>query len=474
MIIGGLALVICIFLSVTMIFSKYAESIAIDEKVDLLENNVDRIASVTYTALTNQNAITTIMFQNMIDNISYNTKSMIMIFDTSGFIIAESGGTTGSHKHANEKLTKKVLNDEKIVSTDMFTDENGDNLLTVGSSLKYRGQIFGGVVFNQKIPEIKKVYSRVFEQSVLFIIIAMIFSALLFYFAAKKITTPIKKISNAVTEFSKGNLETRVEYSSDNELGELAENINHMASSLQNLEKLRSSFISDVSHELRTPMTTISGFIEGILDGTIPEEDRNEYLKVTLSESKRLSRLVTNLLQISRIESGENTTKKIVFDINELVRLSLIKFEMMITSKNLEVDLNIDDEKIYVFADKDAITQVLINLINNAVKFTPDGGKIVLDVKALNDKAFVSVINTGHGIENDKLEYIWDRFYKADSSRSSDRSGVGLGLYIVKRILDIHGEKINVQSVIDDFTRFTFTLSLANSANTITIEAPKE
>ena len=312
-----------------------------------------------------------------------------------------------------------------------------------------------------------------FKISVVFIFMAMIFSAVLFYFISKKITTPIKKISAAVKEFSKGNFEKRVQYSSDNELGELAENINHMATSIENLEKLRRGFISDVSHELRTPMTTISGFIEGILDGTIPEQSRDEYLKIVLSESKRLSRLVTNLLQISRMESGENIVKKIVFDINELVRLSLLKFEMMITSKNIEVDLTLDDEKLYVYADKDSITQVLINLINNAVKFTPDGGKISLDIKVLNEKAVISIINTGHGIESEKLEYIWDRFYKTDTSRSADRGGAGLGLYIVKRILTFHGEDISVQSVLDDFTRFTFTLSLANPANTIAIEAAK-
>ena len=239
------------------------------------------------------------------------------------------------------------------------------------------------------------------------------------------------------------------------------------------LDEARRGFISDVSHELRTPMTTISGFVEGILDGTIPEENKNEYLKVVLSESKRLSRLVTNLLQISRMESGENRPNKIVFDINELMRLTLLKFEMMITSKNLEIDLDLGDEKIYVFADKDSITQVLINLINNAVKFTPDGGKISLGVKKHGDKAYVSIINSGHGIEPEKLEHIWERFYKADSSRSADRSGVGLGLYIVKRILTFHGEEISVQSVPDDFTRFTFTLSLASYANTISIEAVK-
>jgi len=474
MIIGGLLLVIGVFISATVLFSKYAESIAIHEKMEMLENNVDEIASLTYTAYTNQNAITSIMFHNTINNISSNTQSAIMIFDSNGFILTEAGGTIGNHTHVDKSLAKLILNGDKIKTTDKFIDENGEKILTVGAPLKYNGEIFGGVIFNQKIPEIKKVYNRVFEQSVIFIIVAMLFSALLFYVAAKKITNPIKKISNAVTEFRKGNLEARVEYTSDNELGQLAENINNMAGSLQNLENLRRSFVSDVSHELRTPMTTISGFIEGILDGTIPEENRDEYLKVALSESRRLSRLVTNLLQISRMESGENTVNKIVFDINELIRLSLIKFEMMITSKNLEVDLNIDDEKIYVFADKDSITQVLINLINNAVKFTPDGGKIVLDVKVLSGKALVSIINSGHGIERDKLDYIWDRFYKADSSRSSDRGGVGLGLYIVKRILDFHEEGIEVQSVIDDFTRFTFSLSLANSTNTISIESSKE
>ena len=217
-----------------MIFSKYIERIAIDEKATLLENNVDRIASFTYTALTNQNSITDFMFRNMIDNISYNTQSAIMIFDNNGLIITESGGTTGNYEKANSRVTERILSDKKIVSTDMFKDENGDKLLTVGSALKYNGEIFGGVVFNQRVPEIKELYQEMFKISVVFIFMAMIFSAVLFYFISKKITTPIKKISAAVKEFSKGNFEKRVQYSSDNELGELAENINHMATSIEN------------------------------------------------------------------------------------------------------------------------------------------------------------------------------------------------------------------------------------------------
>ena len=195
------------------------------------------------------------------------------------------------------------------------------------------------------------------------------------------------------------------------------------------------------------------------MDGTIPEESRDEYLEVVLSESKRLSRLITNLLQVSRMESGEAKLERKDFDINDLVCVSLLKFEMMITPKNIDVSLNIDEGKLMVNADKDNISQVLINLINNAVKFTPKNGTISIDIKQTRDKAIVSITNSGHGIEPEKLNYIWDRFYKADTSRGEDRTGMGLGLYIVKRIIGMHGENIKVESVVDEYTKFSFTLA---------------
>lgn len=466
MAVGSVCIVVLTFLSVSLIFSHYMASATIDEKAILLEKNVDKIADITYTALTNQSRAVDIMYQNIIDNISYNTQSSIMIFDNNGLILKLSGGMPESgYEKVSSRVSDAVLGGGKIVTTDMFEDENGEDLLTVGSALMHDGVIFGGVIFNQRVPEIKRASQRMTGRILYLILIAMLISAVFFYFISLRITNPVKKISEAVTEFSKGNFEKRVEYSSDNELGELAQNINNMASALENLENLRRGFVSDVSHELRTPMTTISGFVEGILDGTIPEENRDEYLKIVLSESKRLSRLVTTLLQISRLESGDVKANKTEFDINELVCQALLKFEMMITPKNIDVDLNIDDGKLMVTADRDSITQVLINLINNAVKFTPEGGKITIDVEKKDDKAYISVTNTGHGIEPEKLEYIWDRFYKTDESRSMDRTGVGLGLYIVKRIISMHGETITAQSVVNDYTKFTFTLSTPQKEN---------
>lgn len=464
MVFASIGIVITVFIFMSFLFTKYMERAAVEDKADMLATNVDRVSAVTYTVLTNQSTVVDSLYQYMLDNLSYNTQAAIMVFDNNGIVFATSGGKQNSdYQKVDDRVRDTLLNDEKIVSTNIYVDENNDKILTVGAPLKHGGEIFGGVLFNQRVPEIKKMYRSMSKNTVWSIVIAMLFSSIVFYIISLKITKPIKIISAAVTEFSKGNFEKKVEYTSDNELGELANNINHMAVSLENLESLRRGFVSDVSHELRTPMTTISGFVEGILDGTIPPENQAEYLKIVLSESKRLSRLVTNLLQISRMESGESMVKKTDFDINELVRLTLLKFEMMITSKNIEVFLSVDDGRLMVNADKDSMTQVLINLINNAVKFTPEGGKISIDVKNGTEKVVVSVKNTGHGIEQEKLEHIWERFYKADTSRGMDRSGVGLGLYIVKRIISMHNESISVTSKTDDFTEFTFTIAKAEN-----------
>ncbi len=444
-------------------FTTYLERIAVTEKVKVLRQNVEEIQEVTYYSLVNQSDATDYMFQSMIDNVSYNTQSMVTVFDLNGFVIADTDPTTNKNtfKRINETVTKSVLNGKNIATMDVYRSEKGEKILTVGAPLINGNEIFGGVMFNQLVPEIKGMYAVLGNRMIIIIILSMVFSAVLFYLLSLRITNPIKTISAAVMEFSKGNFKKRVEYSVDNELGELAKNINHMASSLDNLEKLRQGFISDVSHELRTPLTTISGFVEGILDGTIPSENQSEYLDVVLSESKRLSRLITNLLQVSRMESGEAKMERTNFDINELARLALLKFEMMITPKDIDVSMSMDVDKLMVNADKDMITQVLINLINNAVKFTPNGGKISIDIEDKRDKAVVSVTNTGHGIEPEKLQFIWDRFYKTDKSRSEDRTGMGLGLYIVKSIINLHGENITADSKVDEYTRFTFTLKKA-------------
>jgi len=449
-----------LFAGMFIFFTSYVESFSINQKSKMLLNNVKNIQDSTYFALTNQSDAMDIMYKSIIDTVSATTDSSVTVFDNNGVVLAEAGTETkkGTFNVVTGRVSERVLKGQELISMSIFKDQYGEKVLTVGAPLFHNDEIFGGVMFNQRVPEIKGVYSLVANKMFYMLIVAIFLSTLLFGFLSIKITNPIRKISLAVKEFSKGNFKKRVEYNSGNELGELARNINDMASSLDNLENLRKNFISDVSHELRTPLTTISGFVEGILDGTIPPENQNEYLDVVLSESKRLSRLITNLLQVTKMDNGELKLDRVDFDINELVKITLLKFERMIIPKNIDVSLSIDEGKLIVNADRDSISQVLINLINNAVKFTPENGRISIEVTRKKDKVYVSVENTGQGIKADELKCIWDRFYKSDKSRSLDRTGMGLGLYIVKNLIKMHSETITVSSVPDVATVFTFTL----------------
>lgn len=270
---------------------------------------------------------------------------------------------------------------------------------------------------------------------------------------------PIKSLNQVAKRISKGDFKARVKIRGKDEIAQLGETFNLMATSLENLDNVRSSFVSNVSHELRTPMTTISGFVEGILDGTIPEKEQKRYLTIVLDETKRLARLVAEFLLLTKLESGEKTLEKKVFDINELIRVSVLKFEKQLVDKNISVDINFGTEKAMVLADKDSISRVLTNLFDNAVKFNFENGYLKIEVFEKNKKINVSVENSGIGINSEELGLIWERFYKTDKSRSLDKKGVGLGLYLIQNIIAAHGEKIWAESENNAFARFVFTLS---------------
>ena len=236
-----------------------------------------------------------------------------------------------------------------------------------------------------------------------------------------------------------------------------------MASSLEKSEYQRREFVANVSHELKTPMTTIGGYIDGILDGTIPQDDHQRYMQLVSDETKRLSRLVRSMLDISRLQDqgGIPEEKKTRFDIEECAGQVLIAFEQKILQKGVNVEVDMPEYPVYTIANQDYITQVIYNLLDNAVKFCPDGGIIGLSIKAGGSKAYVSIFNDGETIPADELPLVFDRFHKMDKSRSQNRDGWGLGLYIVKTIVCSHGEDISVSSR-DGKTEFTFTLPFVN------------
>ncbi len=286
----------------------------------------------------------------------------------------------------------------------------------------------------------------------------MLASLIAIYIMSEKLTTPIRKMNDAAKKMSKGKFDTKIEVRGRDEIAELSKSFNEMSESLGNLEKMRSSFISDVSHELRTPMTSIGGFIDSILDGAIPPDKEKYYLEIVSSEIKRLSRLVTSLLEISRMESGKDKLNLDSFDICEMARTILISNEQRIEEKNLDVEFECDEDNIDVIADRDKIHQCLFNICDNAIKFSNTGGKYILKIKDKGERVEVSVYNEGIGITEEDLPFVFERFYKSDKSRGLDKKGVGLGLYLVKSMIEAHGEKIWVESESGKWCRFTFTL----------------
>lgn len=301
--------------------------------------------------------------------------------------------------------------------------------------------------------------SKTIITSALLVLFATMIAA---YFITERTTAPLRQMSSAARSFAAGNFESRVQVSGNDEVAELAEAFNQMAESLTNLENMRNTFIANVSHDLRTPMTTIAGFIDGIRDGVIPREEQDHYLDIISMEVQRLSRLVSSLLDLSRIQAGDRKFVMKPFDICEMSRLILISFEKQIEEKQLEVEFCCEDERIMVNADHDAIYQIFYNICHNAIKFSKQGGLLRVSVSEEKDRKIqVSVYNEGQGIPKVDLPFVFERFYKTDKSRGLDKSGVGLGLFISKTIIAAHHEKIWVTSEEGKNCEFCFTLARA-------------
>ena len=274
-------------------------------------------------------------------------------------------------------------------------------------------------------------------------------------------TETLRDLARASRQFAHGDFSARINYEgADEEVADLAVAFNNMATSLQKSESQRQEFISNVSHELKTPMTSIAGFMDGMLDGTIPKEKHAYYMRTISDEVKRLSRMVRSMLEISRLSSTGEEIQKTRFDVTEALGVTLLSFEQKIEQKKLDVQVTMPEKAVYVMANKDSITQVIYNLIDNGVKFATPETPFCLKVAISGGKAMVSVSNHGNTIPAEELPLLFERFHKSDKSRSEDTSGVGLGLYIVRTILGSHGEDITVTSR-DGVTTFTFSLTLA-------------
>lgn len=359
------------------------------------------------------------------------------------------------------ELTEKTDGADKLEAyyTDLLADYVGIRTLTIKKPLVSENGEYGTIMLSYDMSDDYSALSELYFDIFLSALGAVLITAAITYIITKRITKPVSHMTDVVNAISHGDLEARVRVVQSDELGILGKSFNDMADKVSGLDRARREFVANVSHELRSPLTSMRGFIEAMEEGVIPPEEHNKYLNVVLDENRRMSGIVNDLLDMARIESGQYKIAPIAFDVCELVTGSLLTFESRIESKGIGVDIRLPSAPLFVSADRDRIDQVLHNLIDNAIKFTPEGsGLIGVSVVSDKQKAHITVRNSGSTLSDEDIPRLFDRFYKAEKAHTyTGTSGTGLGLSIVKLILDQHGEDISV-SFENGITSFTFTL----------------
>lgn len=393
--------------------------------------------------------------------------TVIFITDTSGKVLAY-GGVSREYflRDIPGDIMQGVINGSELYTYStlggVFEKKHLNSMFPMEKALSDGSvQLVGAFFISSRSVQNTYLTEQMTKTILISVVWLFIVALIAIYLLSERISYPIRELSVAAKSFAQGKFDTRVPVRGEDEMAELANAFNNMATSLEKNEETRRTFLGNVSHDLRTPMTSISGFIDGILNGYIPEDKHKYYLTIVQSEVKRLSRLVSSLLDISRMQAGERKFNMAPFDICELARQILLSMEKRIDEKRLDVEFECDMDNIDVIGDRDAITQVVYNLYDNAVKFSDTAGKLAVNIKLKDKKIYFSVYNTGQGITEEDLPFVFDRFYKSDRSRGLDKTGVGLGLSIVKAIMNSHGEDIKVRSEYGKFCEFIFTLPVS-------------
>ncbi len=460
-----LVLIVCAFAAAGSVFYYQMSNYALSSKQAELRTTVQSLAEQTKLIQGTDSDIIREIYMLSIGRVAKEDAITVCVTDADGVIqmIAAPDGTAA--KVDGYIMPSSVI--QQVRNTGSYAEVGqlgviGDrSSYTVGTGVQDdNGELSSMVFVYTQDATAAGVVRHSTQTLVLILLVTLVVALIISFILSQHMTRPLKAIAAAAKEFAAGNFEVRVP--EDNrcyEIDELAVSFNNMARDLDQLEELTRGFISNVSHEFKTPMTTIGGFVDGMIDGTIPADQRDKYLHIIAEETRRLSRMVGRMLDAAKIQSGELLINPAPMDFSAMTTQILLSFEQKIEKKQLDVCCELDD-RLIVMGDRDHLYRAVYNLVDNAVKFINEGGRLCLRAHPEGEFCAFSISNTGTGISSDDLPHIFDRFYKADRSRSMDKTGAGLGLYIVKNIINLHGGEISVRSDGGE-TEFEFTLPLA-------------
>ena len=407
---------------------------------------------------TNIPVLTTVAknFDAEIQVVHPDSKRVIYNIDNEEMIVLDK------NKYISDEIYEETFVQNSIYAEKHYDEDRESQVLTVGYPMYFLSapnKAWAILIINSDLSSVYDTYSQTMISLVIPAVLVAALGLIIIVIITQSMANRIKIINDATQKLARGKLSERIVIKGGDEIGQLAYNFNSMAEEIEKSDRSKRDFVSNAAHELRSPMTSINGFIEGMLDGTIPPEENKKYLEIVLSETKRLTKLVKTMLDLSRIESGRDKPMMAKFDINEVVRRVVIRFGQKIDEKGIIPEIEFANDKQFVYADVDKIEQVLQNLFDNAIKFTPKDKRIILKTERIENKVKITVRDEGIGISEEEIKFIWDRFFTEDKAHTGHKSGTGLGLSIVKSIIEQHNETITVTSKKGEGTAFVFTLS---------------
>lgn len=427
------------------------------EKTKKLYAAATQIAN-TYAADLYNSEISLSSVQRQLASLGSYTESVIWILNPSGRLVVSSREQVDPTAEIYIPNFDPSVTGEKYYTEGSFFNQFQEPQISVLAPIVSSYKIRGYVVIHTSMILLQKETYSLLNISYILLVVLFLLSLIILFFFTDAVYLPLRRIITATEQYAAGNMLYRSHVESDDEMGYLSASLEYMASEIARSGDNQKKFIANVSHDFRSPLTSIRGFLEAMLDGTIPPENHEKYLRIVLSETDRLTKLTNSLLKLNNLNTGSLVLSITDFDIHPVIRSMAASFEQTCRPRNISIRLILTGETLYVAADLEKIQQVLYNLVDNAIKFSRNDGEVTIETTEKHNKVFISIKDAGIGIPKEEQKLIWDRFYKTDLSRGKDKKGTGLGLSIVREIIRAHDENINLISTEGIGSQFIFTL----------------